>query len=104
MSLFTRVIGVGGEDVRKIGLHSIQSCMSEISSGRMTVSRAVEIIGLDENESTDFQTVLVKAGQANNPLAFSDRVFRYLLLGEQGVAEYQDETAFWDMLDAEVLR
>ena len=99
-TLFERVKGED-EATKKIPLHLIQSCLSEIANARMEVVRAIQILELDAPEQADFLVVLTKAQAATDAVTFSNRVFNWLILTEEGVPEYQGEAAFWAMIDEE---
>ena len=107
-TLFERVSGIDG---KKIAIHVIRSCLSEINASRMTVPESVAIMGLDGPQTTDLGKVLSAASTSSNSSVFSARVFAYLLLSEAGqdkdyidnglLTSYSDEPAFWAMIAEE---
>ena len=107
-TLFERVAGL---DENKIAIHLIRSCLSEISSERMTVAESALIMQLDGPQTADLVKVLAAASTSSSAGLFSSRVFAYLVLSELSrdkyyidnglLTSYTDETAFWAMIESE---
>jgi hypothetical protein len=109
-TLFERVLSNSENGNNKISIHLIQSLMVELGVGRLTVPQCVSIMGLDALQTDDFIRVLTAALQSTDKAIFAQRVFAYLLLGENsnravdgGLAPYRVESNFWIMIDAEAL-
>jgi hypothetical protein len=110
-TLFERVLYRGEINNDKISIHLIQSLMAELGVDRLTVPQCVGILGLTEAQTDDFIRVLTAALQSNNKAIFAQRVFAYLLLGENshravnnGLESYLIEANFWAMIDAEAVK
>jgi hypothetical protein len=66
---------------------------------------------LTEPQTNDFVRVLTAAYQSSNKAIFAQRIFAYLLLGENshrarnnGLDSYLVEANFWLMVDAEAVK
>ena len=110
-TLFERVLSNSEDGSEKISIHMIQSLMVELGIDNLTVPQCVGIMGLDAAQTTDFIRVLTAALSSTNKAIFAQRVFAYLLLGENasraqdgGLASYLVEANFWTMIDAEALK
>lgn len=104
-TLFERVTGVNLDDSsERIGIHSIQSLMSEMRRGDVTYTEATSYLNLTESQKVDFMKVLTAAETATNELAFSSRVFNFLSLAEQGFDRCTKEVNFWNMINSEAAR
>ena len=103
MSFFTRIVNPSEDEV-KIPIHLIQSLISELDRGRISLSTIVSVLSLSANEQIDFNAFLVKVASAPDKVRFSNRIFNYLVLGEIGITEdrdYLNETLFWAAVDRE---
>tara|TARA_R110000787_G_C13395498_1_gene443015 strand:- start:1241 stop:1579 length:339 start_codon:yes stop_codon:yes gene_type:complete len=110
-TLFERVLSNSEDGNDKISIHLVQSLMSELGINRLTVPQCVGIMGLDAAQTSDFIRVLTAALSSTNKAIFAQRVFAYLLLGENarrakdgGLSEYLVEANFWLMVDAEAVK
>ena len=81
-TLFQRVLSNSENNNDKIPIHLIQSLMSELGVDRLTVQQCVDVMGLDAAQTNDFMRVLTAALSSSNKAMFAQRVFAYLLLGE----------------------
>lgn len=110
VTLFQRIIS-NDENNDKIGIHMVQSLMSEIGAGRITPVQAAEIMGITIEQTTDYVNVLTAALQSSNPVKFSARIFNYLFLAENarravndGLDGYLLESNFWAMVSVEAAK
>jgi len=104
MSLFARTIGKVSLEIAPIGIHRIQSLMSELDRGRLQFADVVSELELSDDEQSDLVRLLGFINSASDKLKFSNRVFNYLCLGELRVTtgrDYTDEALFWSMLEEE---
>jgi hypothetical protein len=111
LTLFERVLFKGEINDEKISLHVIQSLMAELGVDRLTVAQCASIMALTEPQTNDFMRVLSAAYQSSNKAIFTQRVFAYLLLGENchraannGLSGYLIEANFWAMIDSEAVK
>jgi hypothetical protein len=110
-TLFERVLSNSEDNNDKIPIHLIQSLMSELGIDRLTVQQCVDVMGLDAEQTNDFIKVLTAALASSNKAIFAQRVFAYLLLGENSgraksddLDRYRIESNFWNMINAEELK
>lgn len=105
VSLFTRVIGL--EEDNKIGLHKMQSVVSEVNLGRLTFDQSVELLGLVGGEVSDLATFFANLTNiTGDKTPVSQTIFNYLCLGEMKIStprDYTDEALFWEMVAAEAV-
>jgi len=96
MSLFTRLVGTGGE---KIALHLFHSLIDEVNQGtRINGNQASDIMNLTASEKAHAVTIIGKLTTVEQYRRFFD----YLCLGELDVTsphDYTDESLFWIALD-----
>lgn len=97
-TLFERVVGLSDD---KIAINLIRGLCSEIHNERQTVQNASTIMGLDAAQEADLINILLKAQASVSSIRFSEVVFSWLALAELNVEGYDNEQAFWSMVDGE---
>jgi len=106
-SLFDRVSGIS-ED--KLPINLIRSLASELSNGRVSPSSVVQVLGLNPEQTSDFNTLMGKAQASSDALAFSERVFAWLALSELAASgqpfleDYLLEANFWQCVEQESVK
>jgi hypothetical protein len=94
MGLYERLLGVDADNP-KIGLHGFAATMAEFARGRLTGAQAqaaVTVLSgapLTASEVSEAQTLLnTISGSATARLARAKEIDDVLMLGENGVAQY----------------
>ena len=100
-TLFQRVIGDIGESEVRIPIHGIRALFGELERGAVDPAYIIAAYNLDAGQQADLATLITKMIAATDKGAFSRFVFDWLVLAEQGFADYRVETDFWLRVDVE---